>query len=90
MLILDSLHTKEHVAAQQALNSPLLARGSRIVVEDTNLGGRPVLGHFGPCGWEAVSEFLNSGEGASWNQDKAIETRFGPYTSAPDAWMVKA
>jgi cephalosporin hydroxylase len=58
MVILDSLHTCEHVLAELNAYAPLVPRGGFIVVEDTNVNGHPVLPEWGPGPMEAVDAYL--------------------------------
>lgn len=60
MVFLDSDHTTEHVAKELALYGPLVTPGCYLIVDDTNLGGHPVVNATvpGPGPYAAVQQFL--------------------------------
>lgn len=55
LVVLDSAHEKEHVAAEISTYAPLVAKGSYLIVEDTNVDGNP-LHCGGPAA--AAADFL--------------------------------
>jgi cephalosporin hydroxylase len=64
LVLLDSLHTKEHVAAELAAYAPLVPVGSYLIVQDTGVG--PVGSSIG--GRAAIDEFLAANDG--WIADR--------------------
>lgn len=58
MVLLDSDHSAQHVGRELAAYAGLVTPGCYLIVEDTNINGRPVLPGFGPGPAEALETFL--------------------------------
>jgi cephalosporin hydroxylase len=60
MVFLDSDHRTEHVAKELKIYGPMVTSGCYLVVDDTNLGGHPVVNQTvpGPGPYAAVTDFL--------------------------------
>lgn len=86
MVLLDSNHAQSHVADELEAYSPLVNRGSYVVVEDTSLDGIPLVPNMvvpGPMA--ATSEFLESEAGAAFKPDLARESFL--FTFHPSGWL---
>jgi cephalosporin hydroxylase len=82
LVILDSLHTRDHVLAELRAYAPLVDVGSYMIVQDTGVW-RPRRNH--PEGWasDAVEEFLEENE--AFAPDRSRE-RFW-LTNCPGSWL---
>lgn len=92
LVVLDSVHSRAHVAEELRLYAPICVPGSSLVVEDTDHGGRPILADYGPSAGEAVDEFMADGglgRSLGFEYDRETEQRFGPFTVSPSGWLVR-
>jgi cephalosporin hydroxylase len=90
MVFLDSDHTHDHVLAELALYSPLVRKGSYLVVFDTGIDDMPE-GSYPGRRWgkgnnpkTAVHAFLRRNN--RFEIDRALEARL-MYTVAPDGYL---
>lgn len=78
MIILDSLHNRDHVYAELVVYGPMVTEGCYAVVEDSNINGHPVHTDFapdqGPGPFEAVMDYLQTTE--RFEIDRAREKLF--------------
>lgn len=92
LVILDSLHTKDHVLQEMLHYSDLLSSGNYMLVEDGNLNGHPLPPEWhsataregGP--FEAIVEFFKRNE--QFRLDQELEKRF-LFSYAPSGYLVK-
>ena len=90
VVILDSLHTHEHVLEELRLYSPLVGKGSYLIAFDTAIDDVPGDA-FPDRPWgkgnnpkTAVREFMQ--ENSRFEVDRALEDRLG-ITSAPEGFL---
>jgi len=82
VVVLDSDHRKEHVAAELEAYARCVTPGSYLVVEDTNVHGHPVRMDHPEGPWEALHEWLPGHP--EFEIDKQLEP---VYTNNPDGWL---
>jgi cephalosporin hydroxylase len=86
LVVLDSMHEKDHVLQELEFYAPLVSPGSYLIVEDTNSDGVPVFpGSVGPTA--AVQAFLATPEGRKFQQDASREAMV--LTFNPGGWLKK-
>jgi cephalosporin hydroxylase len=85
IVILGSDHAMQHVLEELRKYSPLVSRGSYLVVEDTYLDGLPAQINFGPGPYEAVRRFLEEGGNKQFDQDFSREMMV--LTFNPGGWL---
>lgn len=90
LVLLDSMHTHEHVLAELHAYSPLVRKGGHLVVFDTCIEDFP-KGHFKDRPWDkgnspktAVREFLRQNE--RFEIDRALEAKL-QITVAPEGYL---
>jgi cephalosporin hydroxylase len=70
VVILDSLHTKEHVLAELRAYAPIVPVGSYMIVQDSIFNGHPAPEGWGPGPYEAVEEFLKENDSFVVDRDR--------------------
>jgi cephalosporin hydroxylase len=83
LVILDSLHTKEHVLDELHAYSPMLSVGDYINVQDTNWGGLPLGSGEDSNPHQAVEAFLKGN--SSFEIDHSRERLL--FTVCPDGYL---
>jgi cephalosporin hydroxylase len=83
VVILDSVHNKNHVLAEMRAYAPLVPKASYLVVQDSNVNGHPALPDFGPGPFEAIEEFL--AENDEFQVDKRRERLL--FTMHPNGYL---
>lgn len=93
VVILDSNHTKAHVAEELRLYSPCVSKGFYLIVMDTCIADFP-KGHWKNRPWDkdnsprqAVDEFLKTKEGKRFRIDKEIDKRLMGLSAAPGGYL---
>jgi cephalosporin hydroxylase len=82
VVILDSDHRKDHVAAELQAYAQCVTVGSYLVVEDTNIHGHPIRMDYPEGPWEALHDWLPG------HPEFEIDRQLEPiYTNNPDGWL---
>jgi cephalosporin hydroxylase len=85
IVALDSDHAMQHVLNELRLYSPMVSRGSYLIVEDTHLDGAETHPEQGPGPLAAVLEFLREGGEREFEQDLSREGL--GMTFNPGGWL---
>lgn len=76
LVILDSLHTKDHVLDELNMYGDMVSIGSYMIVQDSAVNGHPLMlskigfTDFGPGPWEAVEAFIPTTDKFVIDKDK--------------------
>ena len=73
IVMLDSNHEAAHVLDELRLYSPMVSRGSYLIVEDGHIDGVPTQPNFGPGPFAATTEFLQAGGDRDFERDLSRE-----------------
>ena len=85
LIALDSDHRMAHGLKELSLYSPMVSRGSYLIVEDTHMDGVPTAPSFGPGPMAAVRKFLEEGGDKLFEQDVTREAYI--MTFNPGGWL---
>jgi cephalosporin hydroxylase len=85
IVILDSDHSMQYVLEELRMYSPLVSRGSYLIVEATDLDGVPSQLGSGPGPYEAVRRFLEEGGNKAFDKDLSREMMV--LTFNPGGWL---
>ena len=80
MVVLDSNHEADHVYQEMVAYASYVAKGCYMIVEDTNIGGRPVVPECKAGPYQAVEKFLKGNHDFLWDQafEANLELTFNP------------
>ena len=85
LVTFDSDHRAPHVLRELRMYSPMVSRGSYVVVEDTHMDGVPTYSDTYAGPFEAVLQFLSEGGSQDFEQDVTRE-RMG-MSFNPGGWL---
>jgi|SRR5579872_2284402 len=85
LVTLDSDHSMQHVLNELKAYSPMVSKGSYLVVEDTHIDGVPTQPDAGPGPLAAVMKFLDEGGKKDYEQDFSREAFI--MTFNPGGWL---
>lgn len=85
LVTLDSDHSMQHVLNELHVYSPMVSRGSYLIVEDTHIDGVPTQPNSGPGPLAAVLKYLKEGGDKMFEQDFSREAFI--MTFNPGGWL---